>query len=728
MIDLGRLRALVAHDAEAFPPSRAELRLSRALVLVATAWLALVVSWELFGPILAGHYASSASTGIIAENMRRWGIVAPVWSYTRAAPDPSLYYCHHPWGIFWTTAGFQAVLGRHDFVCRLPAALLSVATPAIVYALGRDLYRPLSGALGAAAFAVLPITLSFAAFNALEVPVIAYGALFLWAWLRAKRGHGRRWTALAALAAALAMLSDWPGSLLVFVALAVEAAAFARAPRAFGPARLWLWVALAALGLAIGLGFLATFSHYDKLGDLFGSYRLRSHADRATFAERLDARRHWIELMFTPLAIGAGKAAVALLALRAWALRRTEELLPAFVLVMAVTQYVAFPQGADVHVFWPHHFALYFALAIACITALLYPPLAERWGAGRGLAATALLVLAPLTLVLRDGVETLVWARRTGGRFSEKGLFIQTDGDKIAALRSLAGELPPGATIALHGSMAPTWAQVWALGGRPVTAPVELSDEVLRGHDVWVADLRGLRELEAARLLAGSEVRAYGPFLVGRQGFGFEARSLTPSEPDLTTRWLQSGTEPVWTIARDEYLAWELGLHHGLEVAAPSLPPRGLEQLRVAHNVALEQGDASLAERLAGELLPAFGAPRVELEGGLVLEGVRVEEGVQPRATLLFRAAGPLRAGVLPKVRSRVVERALLSTTLPDPHRRDVAPRPLIAPRLWRRGHLYSLSMALLPRPGVESFELTFAGVGAPRPKQGPPVFELLRY
>ncbi len=249
MIDLGRLRALVAHDAEAFPPSRAELRLSRALVLVATAWLALVVSWELFGPILAGHYASSASTGIIAENMRRWGIVAPVWSYTRAAPDPSLYYCHHPWGIFWTTAGFQAVLGRHDFVCRLPAALLSVATPAIVYALGRDLYRPLSGALGAAAFAVLPITLSFAAFNALEVPVIAYGALFLWAWLRAKRGHGRRWTALAALAAALAMLSDWPGSLLVFVALAVEAAAFARAPRAFGPrgsgcgsrSRRWGW-------------------------------------------------------------------------------------------------------------------------------------------------------------------------------------------------------------------------------------------------------------------------------------------------------------------------------------------------------------------------------------------------------------------------------------------------------------------------------------------------------
>ena len=124
MIDLGRLRALVAHDAEAFPPSRAELRLSRALVLAATAWLALVVSWELFGPILAGHYASSASTGIIAENMRRWGIVAPVWSYTRAAPDPSLYYCHHPWGIFWTTAGFQALLGRHDFVCRLPAALL----------------------------------------------------------------------------------------------------------------------------------------------------------------------------------------------------------------------------------------------------------------------------------------------------------------------------------------------------------------------------------------------------------------------------------------------------------------------------------------------------------------------------------------------------------------------------------------------------------------------------
>ena len=158
-----------------------EERVARAIVIVATAWLTLAAAWEMFGPILAGHYAAAAGMGIIAENMLRWRILGPVWEYTTTTPSTALYYCHHPWGIFWTTAALMRFLGRHDYLCRLAPVLLSAATPPLLYAIGRAIWRPAAGAAAAASFVVLPITLAFAGFNGLEVPVMACTLLGLWA-------------------------------------------------------------------------------------------------------------------------------------------------------------------------------------------------------------------------------------------------------------------------------------------------------------------------------------------------------------------------------------------------------------------------------------------------------------------------------------------------------------------------------------------------------------------
>src|SRR5688572_22782853 len=88
--------------------SELETQLARAVTWCATLLMACVVVWEIGAPIVNGHYASTASMGIIADNMRSWGIAAPVWIYTADPPDPALYYCHHPWGIFWTTTLVQS--------------------------------------------------------------------------------------------------------------------------------------------------------------------------------------------------------------------------------------------------------------------------------------------------------------------------------------------------------------------------------------------------------------------------------------------------------------------------------------------------------------------------------------------------------------------------------------------------------------------------------------------
>ncbi|HVY49379.1 MAG TPA: glycosyltransferase family 39 protein, partial [Minicystis sp.] len=450
-----------------------EARVARAVALAVTVWFALAAAWELFGPLLAGHYASSASVGIIAENMLRWHIPGPVWEYTTSRPGPELYYCHHPWGIFWTTAVLMKLFGRHDFVCRLAPVLLSVATPPLLYDLGRSIWRPAAGAAAAAGFVVLPIALAFANFNALEVPVIAYSLLFLWGYVRLTQTGRRRHLAVSLVGLFLALNADWPA----FV-LAGEVVAFATARslvlrRAFGPLgprgagvsqavreRRHAAFCLGAIAIVAStlLLYLALFSASHKLGDLFGSAEMRSSGNRTRLANVLASRRYWIELSFTPVAILLGKIAAVACAVRLVVVRREHEVLPLAVLGMATVQYVVFKEGADVHVFWPHDFAEYFALglaalvaSVACALEWLVPAVRARLARPEapstrsGLAALGLALVA-LVPVARDGVPALRYARDTGGRFNEKGLLIHSDGAKTAFLTWLATDLPRRAT------------------------------------------------------------------------------------------------------------------------------------------------------------------------------------------------------------------------------------------------------------------------------------------
>ncbi len=187
-----------------------------ALLVTAVATLAFGAAalGDAAAPLPAGHYASTASVGIVADNMLRWHVPWPVWSYTAEAPTAELAYGHHPWGIFWTTAAIFSVFGRSDFTCRLAPLLLSIATIPMLHAVGSRLHRPLAGAAAATMFAALPISLSFATFNALEVPVIAWSVLALWGFVGLWSAAPRRRDAIAfGVGSLLAAECDWPGFL-----------------------------------------------------------------------------------------------------------------------------------------------------------------------------------------------------------------------------------------------------------------------------------------------------------------------------------------------------------------------------------------------------------------------------------------------------------------------------------------------------------------------------------
>lgn len=691
-----------------------------------------VVLWEAFGPVLAGHYASSASMGIIADNMLRWRIGAPVWLYTDVAPTPADYYCHHPWGIFWSTTALRAVVGRHDVVCRLAAMLLSAATPALLALLGRALWGPLAGAACALAFVCLPIALSFAQFNALEVPLIAWGTLFLWAWLRHRQSGQSKHLAIACAGAFMAMNSDWPAFVLVACVLAIELASLV-ATRGRGATR---FLSLAALALAVGGGYLWLFHAYGRLDDLLAAGEHRSAGANAPLGEVLASRKLWIELSFTPLVIAVGKVMALVFALRAVVLRRLDELVPLAVLGAATFQYLVFRQGADVHVFWPHHFAAYAALAFGGLAAALRAPL-EAMSAGR-LASAAhrsklgfALVAVLLVPVLRDACLALGWARRTGGRFDEKGGFVLDDGDRTAALRHFAASLPQGARIGLHPSTSPTWAQVWALGGRTVALGAPALGPQL---DASIFDLRFTPTDELARIARRAPLQVVGPLVLAVHGAApgrLEVHGFVEREPSLFEWMFVSAHEPSRTVVADPFQRWEVASELGLAVELPAREPGSLEELRVAHAIALASGDTAGAERHLGRLRAGLSLLDRRFEGGTELVGYELVPGSAARARVYLRAAGPLTRGVSPRVRSFVVERAPLSITPQDPKPREVAPPPFPQASRWKRGRIYALDFDLLERPGTERFELRLSdarGLERVLTVEGRESVELFRY
>lgn len=710
-------------------PSSLEARVSLALAWAATVFFGLVALWESTGPILAGHYAATAGMGVIADNYLAWDVAGPVWEYTLTRPREAAFYCHHPFATFRVTELSLWLFGRTDFAARAPAIALSTVTPLLLHGIGARLYRPAAGAAAALAFVVLPITLSFAAMNALEVPVTAWTALGLYGLVRFTDGQRTR-HALASLAGfGLAMHSDWAGFLVVgavlfvvglsafvlperLVALGGERRANARAVGAY-------WAALASLAVLSFAYYVALFHSFGKLDDLLAAYGQRSAGRELPLAQVLASRRHWIELSFTPIAIGLGKLAAVVVALRVVLTRRAREALPLAVLFMATVQYVVFRQGADIHIFWPHYFGAFFALGVAALVdgasrlasrvsvRVRGVGLARDWALALGLA------LAPLALVLRDGLPALVYARETGGRFNEKGLLIHSDGAKLAFAKAVLPRLEGARGVDLHEGMKGNWAHVWALG-RPGERVVGLHRPVpvSAAPEPYLADTRFLLDELQEGLVSRFHVTAYGPFFfVDRtRAAPLDALRLVTREPSALEWFFVSGTEPVRSFEPDALATWELR-HHlapatvdaALLEAARATAPRDVRDRRALANLARATGDASLETREA-ELLAAYERIDASFTDGTTVLGVRLEPGVRPVLRVLLRAGTRPTFDLQLGVRSRVTARARFSTTSPDPLTREVGLPLPIAPKRWKSGYLYEDEVAVRKRPGREVY------------------------
>ena len=712
-------------------------RVCEAIALVASLGFAAGAFWELADSFGAGHFAAASAVCTAAENMWRWGVLGPVPHALNHAPAASEFYCHHPWGIFWVSALFMKVFGHHAWACRLPAALQSSLTVPVLYLATRALWSPVAGAVAAVSFAVLPIALSFSGFNALEVPVIFGVVLSIWGFARFRRGYRKRDALLALSGLTYAVCCDWAALIFAGGLLGCVFAGGLLLRRWTAPVNVRRMAAFFGLGvllcaLSIG-GHLAAFASLGQLNELFAQGRLRSTGADLPLRQVLAARKFWIDVSFTGLSVWLGKAALPVLVLRTWWRRSELEALPLAVFAMAAFQYVVFKQGADIHIFWPHYFALYFALASAALvqTAADLTPLVARWfsrqSGERASAGWLALGLVVPFWILPDGLRALAYAHRSGGRFNEHGHLIKSDKDKVAALEWLTLRLPAGEGVTLHPGMRQSLWVDWSL-----QRPVRTVNHLENGRDRYsVADLRFMSASEQDALARSHTLTAMGPFLAldrtsppgPLSGF-----AIVPRAPSRFESYWVSQNFAQRHIEPDPFLTWELRDRFGLTPnPAPGAEPETNEQRRVMHNVALQGGDTAAAAHWLEQLLQGTDRTRAaQFEDGNALLATRLERGPALVCTVYFRSGGPDPSEPELVLRSRVVQAPGGSLVARDETVAEVGMPFAIPTSRWKAGYVYSSVTEIIRRIGTERWDGTFRSAHAPN-SPAPPMFELLR-
>ncbi len=673
--------------------------------------------------------------------------VRRVHGLPRRPRHPRPVLCHHPYGISVLQGIAYLVFGHHWFTVRAGAIFCSVLSAPLVYAFGRRAWGVIPAAAATVFFVFVPIDLAYANFSNLEEPTICFGLLFAWATAGLFQTWRARYLVFATVGALGTSNADWAG--LMFVGPVVIYAFF----RAYVLPRRWVgsihermharWFAYATAA-AVGtlILYLALFGKADKIGDLDGELR------PAVGGGAVDAGGHVqreAQALAQPDAdadsYGALGIGIPLALARLW--RRPLEIVPIAWFFAACFQYFAFKQGADIRIFWPHYYAPAAALATGTIVATLLQGrtallrLAEgvrgrasptpdpssavtprraggdAWDCGLRYGTAIVLGLVvgvPLALMARVGIPELVQARKTGGRMDDGGRFIASDTDLIQFVQwAFENVATKGSVVQVLEKFNFNYACEYAVH-RPHNRVNSLTSTRLEDPQrVAVVDTRNQSEKDLENIAKQFAVQAVGPFWrVDRavKGPSLMAHRYEEREPGPLEWMLVSATDSVRKISPDEdpFVTWEWRDALGLPAPPPDDTPVTVNDLRIAHNIAVAQRAREREVELRARIAGLMGRPAgLHYSGGVTLEAIDIHWGPAIVVTLFWSTDDHFkRVDANYQIKCKVVGKPKLWVIPIEYAEKDMAPVAPIRPANWRPGYIYAQRFTALHRLGRE--------------------------
>jgi hypothetical protein len=254
-------------------------------------------------------------------------------------------------------------------------------------------------------------------------------------------------------------------------------------------------------------------------------------------------------------------------------------------------------------------------------------------------------------------------------------------------------------------------------------------------HPFWIARINPLGSAGIKNAVTTAHAKIYGDVVVvdqREQGWApIDAYSMNEREPNLLEWYFVTGPERVRTLSTepDPFLTWEWRTTFGQPADAPTAEPKTLNEMRIAHNVAVEAGDTSRAEALREKIEAQIDRrTTVPFNDGTWLIGVRIAQGVEPRLEQWFLAGGPTPGDTQFSIHSLVEAPEPWSLVPQDSVERDMGFPPPISTHLWKKGWIYFVETPMFHRIGTERYWGFFAskdGQPAPRRVDGLPFTNL---
>lgn len=129
--------------------------------------------------------------------------------YLYWSSQPALGYYSKPPVTAWLLAVATGLFGTTPLVIKSVSLLLHTGTALLVYAIGRRLWSPAAGWIGAVTFYSLPVIGMLSLFTSTDAPLHFFWALTVWAFLKARDTDRLGWWLVAGVGGGLGLMSKY---------------------------------------------------------------------------------------------------------------------------------------------------------------------------------------------------------------------------------------------------------------------------------------------------------------------------------------------------------------------------------------------------------------------------------------------------------------------------------------------------------------------------------------